>query len=75
MARHDDIPLMRPHGARPCAAAVYRRAEEVRSRVEACCVDVVVLGEVAHVGRESKLASREMQAPVRILQAAEWLTD
>lgn len=33
------------------AAAIHGCSEEVCSRVDARCVDVVVLGEVAHLGK------------------------
>ncbi len=44
---HDEA-LMRAFGAGVPPAAIDRGAEEVRARIGASRVDVVVLGEVAH---------------------------
>ena len=44
---HDEA-LMRALGASVPPAAIDRGAEEVRARIGASRVDVVVLGEVAH---------------------------
>jgi hypothetical protein len=57
--QHDDVALMRPLGARPLAVAVDLGAEEVRARVDAGGVDVVVLGEVAHLD-EYRASPREV---------------
>lgn len=50
MAREHDVPLVRALGARVLAAAIDRGPEEVSSGVETGRVDVVIFGEVAHLG-------------------------
>jgi hypothetical protein len=51
VAWQDDVSLMWALRTLALPAPVDRGAEEVCPGVQACCVDVVVLGEVAHDGR------------------------
>lgn len=49
LAGHDNIPLVRAPVASVPAVAVHRRLEEMCAGIRARCVDVVILGEIAHL--------------------------
>lgn len=49
LSREHDVALMRALGASTFPGAIHGSSEEVCAGIDARCVDVVVLGEVAHV--------------------------